>query len=395
MITLQPIAQASAGEVKKVVSDAWTKKFSDCNAKSQGYDPTWKIDPSDYYGERHLWGVQVSGLHPREKLTLEDQRGRLLAAARAGSQGVVQFRAFLSPHTYNGQLSLRRGSSQPMPVHSLRSEGPDSGSKLNPNERFALVDVRQTQLLLLSEIETNGPVLEALPIMLGTQTGLLIVQSSGVTVYDLAEPEQPMPVMHSALSGLSGAIAMGSRILAWGQKGIFALKMDTETRKMDLAQLYRAPVVGMARIGLKVCFLTCDRLEIWNGDHCCERTIEAPQARCLTASSTHLLIGSDNCITVYRILGQESLMRCGEHRIEGVSRIVTSELVTSDHQFILENCSKSELIDVTDPERILSLGEYHSLPEQGLLTRYRDLLIEVDGDPGFIRLYSVGKTAVV
>jgi hypothetical protein len=95
----------------------------------------------------------------------------------------------------------------------------------------------------------------------------------------------------------------------------------------------------------------------------------------LAATSTPLLVGSDSNVKIYQVLAEDGPKLIGEHCVEDLSRIVASKLIGQHGQFLLEGCSRSELIDVSNPERVMILASYYDVPELGLVTRHRDLLM--------------------
>jgi hypothetical protein len=194
---------------------------------------------------------------------------------------------------------------------------------------------------------------------------------------------------------VSGALSSGNRILAWGNEGILALDLDLELRRIRTEQLYAAPTLAVTSVGPQVFALCRDAVEVWNRDGRREELFKAPQARILVASPTHLLVGWDNAVNIYQASGGKRPKLVGEHTIKGLSRIVASELIGRTWHFILEGSSRSELIDVSDPDRVLTLSEYHDLPELGYAERHGDLLIETDRSAMSLRLYSIGATAFI
>jgi len=188
---------------------------------------------------------------------------------------------------------------------------------------------------------------------------------------------------------------MNGQILVWGNEGIFALEIDLELGEISTDKLSEAPTLGMTSVGQRVFILSNGEVDVWDKDRHRENLFKAPDARFLTATRTHLLVGSDSNVKIYKTSGLERPKLIGEHEIEGLSRIVASKLIGQDHHFILKGLSRSELIDVSNPKRVVILSEYHDLPELGYLERHRDLLIETDKSSMFLRLYSIGATAFV
>jgi hypothetical protein len=392
MVKLSVIQQADANSVKAIAMEAWARRVSECYAKSRSFNPTWKIDPGDYYNEKHFWDVVVAGLRSGEQVSLRNQQGRAVAAIRAGGEGTARLRALLSPNDYDGKLIFTR-SSAPVPLRRLRIEDEPSESDAPLSENYIRIDVKQTQFLLQSEIENGETVVAAASIMLGTRHALLVVQPSGVLAYDLSQPQYPRDAARLGLPRLSGALPLGNKILAWGDKGIYALEIDLEHGEISVAQLSTLPTLGAARVGQRLFVLSQDRVDLWEQNDRREELFKAPQARFLTATSTHLLVASDDNIKIYRIVGQERPVHLGEHRVEGLSSMAASRLIGREEQVVLERCSGSELIDLSNPKCVTVLADYSDLPELALLTRDRDLLIEADKNGRFLRIYSVGATA--
>jgi len=395
MMTLPAMEQADGADVKSLTLNAWAQRVSECKAKSKPYNPKWKIDPADFFHERHHWHVMVAGLRPGEQVSLKDKQRRVVSVIQADHRGTAQLRAFLLPDAYDGQLSFRR-TSVPAPVRLLQTINQDSDVDLNASENYIRIDVKQTQFLLQSEIETGEPFVASASITLGNRHVLLVVQPSSVTAYDISHPQQPMVVAHSALRGMSGALSTGSHILVWGNEGIVVLEINLELGEIRTDKLSEAPTVGMTSVGQQVFILSRDEVDVWDKDRHRKHLLKAPETRFLAATHTHLLIGSDSSVKIYQTLGHECPKLIGEHDIEGLSRIVASEMIGEDHHFILKGSSRSELIDVSNPEqRLVILSEYHDLPEMAYLERHRDLLIEADKSAMFLRIYSIGVTAFI
>jgi hypothetical protein len=393
VITLPAIQQGDAGAAKTIAMEAWARGVSECYAKSKGFSPTWIIDPSDYY-ERHFWDVSVAGLRPGEQAGLMDQRGRVVSTVRAGDGGRARLRTFLSPDDYDGRLSFKRSSSTP-PTRQLHIQDLDIEADMPITENYLRIDVRQTQFLMQSEIETSEQIVAAAFIIDGARHGLVLAQPSGVIAYDISQPTHPTAAAHIRLPGLSGALSTGYKILAWGNEGIFAVDIDLESGDTKIEHASKAPVMAMTRVGQRFFALSNDHVEVRGQNGHREKIFKVPQAAYLAATSTHLLVGSNSGVKLYRVCGKGCPVLVGEHRIEGLSCILTSKLRGKDCQFVLRGCSKSELIDVSDPERVTVLGDYSDLPEFGLLTRHRNLMVEADKSGMVLRLFSIGTTAFI
>lgn len=391
MLTLPAITRASADDMKSLTLNAWARRVSVCKAKSRRYDPRWIIDPADMYRERHHWDVMVAGLRPGERVSLRDRGERVVSAIRANRQGTAWLRALLSPEAYGGRLSVGRAAPEPR----FDRDGVDDASDVVLLDNYLAIDVKQTQLLLKSEIATDGPVLGVTPAMLGGRPGLLTVQPAGIAAYDLSRPEQPRLVLRSALNGMSGALARGEEILAWGERGVVSLQVAPEFGELDVAQASPRPAIAMASTGRQIFVITEGCLEIWDRGGRRDSVVAAPGARLLAATSSHLLVGTERGVTIYELGGREHLHPAGEYRHEGLARIVASELVGKDCEFLLEGPFRSELIDVSDPEHVAAIGEFQELPVLATFTLARDVLIERDQDMSVLRVYSVGATALM
>ncbi|MFP5264557.1 MAG: hypothetical protein ACLGJB_21940 [Blastocatellia bacterium] len=392
MIKLPAIQQADAGAVKSMAIAAWARRVSECYAKSRSFNPTWKVDPGDYYNERHFWDVIVAGLRSGEEVSLRDQQGRAVSAMRADGGGTARLRAFLSPDEYDGRLSFRR-SAAPPPRLQIQEPDPAAGAPLPEN--YIRIDVKQTQFLLQSEIGNGKPVVAAASIMLGARHALLVVQPSGVVAYDVSQPQQPRAAAYAALPCLSGALSTSNRILAWGGEGIFAFEINLEQGEISIDHLSKTPTLAMTRLGQRLFTLGQECVGVWDQKDHREELFKAPHAHCLAATSAHLLVGSNNRVEIYQVLPHYSATPVAEHRVDGLSRMVASNLIGREGQVILEGSSKSELLDVSDPGRVAVLSSYTDMQGLGSLSRHRGLLIEADENGMLLRVYSIGATAFI
>ncbi|WP_139492160.1 hypothetical protein [Brevibacillus dissolubilis] len=402
MITLPPIEQANQGQMKSAATAAWAQRVSNCYAKSQRYNPKWIIDPNPLFRIRHLWEIIATRLEPGEKVILRTNRDLIVSSAVADRQGRAFLRTMLSPQAYDNRLQFVRdsGSSGPSgPIvrhHDLNS---DTDSKDHPpkGDDFALIDAKQTQFLLRSDLRTGKPILGYAPFMLEDHPGLVLLDSSGVIAFDLSQPQQPTVLAQMALSCFSGRFSgitsMGNQIFVWGEAGILYLELDPEAGAFSVEQLFQEPVTSMASNGLQLFFLHQDYLEIWNRNRQHVMTVAAPQAFTLAATTRHLLIGTPNQIKVYDLGEADCLKAVGELRVDGLSRILAPTVLTGDDHFLVEGAARRGVIDATNPKSVLPVDNACDTEESYDILRYHDLLIHAAVDGMSLHVYSIGEKA--
>lgn len=392
MITLPPLEKVSYETLRAITLNAWAKAVSICYAKSHQFkDPRWIIDPPDLMRERHFWAVVISGLQAGEQVSLENTAEQVMATAHADLQGRA-FMQTLLPSFYSGQLLLRRSALDVHPV--LESFNQSLSNEFNPEEfvvpeDYVAIDAKHIQLLQQSEIVLDEPPQMLVPLGLTNCSGLLIVQRSGIAVYDLAMLKQPHLITRIELSELSGVLPTGREMLAWGQHGIYAITIDRDNSAVDL--LLEKPVLAVANQKDR-CFVLYDgRLEVWNPERVIEQVFEIEGAQRLATTESYLLVGNDHGIQIFFMATGMPLEVVGEYFFEGLTGIIYSNWIGRGEQVILQG-DHAELIDLSNPYQVVVVEKYDDVPEMYSLVVYRDCLIAQDSTDPVVKLYSISAS---
>ena len=355
MVTLPPITKATEEKIRTAALGAWAGAVSSCCAKSKLIaNPRWIIDPPDVYRERHDWNVIVNGLRPGERVRLEDSLERVVASVRADHHGRALLQTFLLPQSYNGQLHVKRSAPMaPAPIHAvdenLNFEDIRPEEFIVPEDYIA-IDVKQIQLLQRSEIQTAEPFQALTPVVAEDRSALLVAQRSGLTLYDLSTPDQPRLMAQVKLPGMVGALATSRELLTCGRGGVYALTVDLEGAIVE--HLSERNVSAMATLGTQIFVLHDGGLEVWDQNHQTVEVFEVPGAHLLAATDSQLLVGSKSGVTIFAASERGNIRPLGEYRFEGLTCILTSELVGGDEQVLLQGDTRAELLDLSNPDRI-------------------------------------------
>ncbi|MFI7246543.1 hypothetical protein [Streptomyces qinglanensis] len=382
LVTLPPIDKAPDDEIASLATAGWAKRVNDCYLRYQKKNPKWIIDPPDRYSERHHWAMRVTQLKAGEEVRLQDRVGRTVAAAHADGQGEARLGVLLEPQAYDGQLALRRGRDI------------EAGAV---QQVHTPTDIKQTQLLLRSELLCpDGPV-EVTSLAVGDRPAIAVLTLSGVDLYGLGQVHRPDLLSSTPLAGLAGILGTQDQIVAWGTEGLSALHLDGEAGQAEeirVEQLSDGPVDGVAEFGSEVFVLQQGQVNVRVDDRI-EPVLDVPGAHLLAATARHLLLGSADAVTLYERPSDYRwpLRAAAERSFEHLSAIRTSDVLADDSsQFLLENSSRSELIDASQPQSPVVVGTYEQVPELATFSSHRDIVAERDPTANAVRLYTVGAT---
>jgi hypothetical protein len=390
MITIPAITRVTKQEAKNAALGAWARRVSICKAKSQSYNPQWIIDPPDFYEERHRWEVVVSGLQPHEEVflrTVETAKSHTIASVRANRNGMAVLRANLLPESYGGKLNFRRS------IQSANDTGRSAtGGDMKELEtrQVPVIDVKQTELLLISQIPIDESFVSVAPLIIDDRPALLTLTTDAVAIIDLSHATHPSILVQKSINGISGTVAAGEAILAWAEQGVLRLTVDLEAGDVRFESLSTDRVDAMVNSGSRILILSQGRLEVWNHRRSQESSIEVQDGYSLAASSSHALVCTPYGVKVFEIQG-ERLRAANEHPSKDVQRVLWLEEVCDDHQFLLESSQGIELVDVSDPERLVVLGHFPNTSQISTFITGRNLLIEVDKVSSRINVFRTGK----
>jgi hypothetical protein len=394
ILTLPPITQANPDQVKSAALNAWAGRVSECYAKWVQYNPKWAIDPPDDIAVLHSWEVQAAALRAGEAVQLVGRGGSAVAGSIADRSGTARISVLLAPEAYDGQLGvLYQSPSAPAAAAAALAPG------TLPPGPFVRIDVKQTQWLQRAVVETGEPLLGLAPLLVGGRAALLAVGPSGVTLYDLSGSGDPRIVARRALRGLAGAAtAADSRVLGWGARGVIGLTPDPAAGDIQAARLAQGPAHGLAVVSNRPFVLRPDGLQEIDANRGCHGgVLKLHDAHLLAATPTLLLVGTDHGLELYSVPADAGAApeRVGRHDFKGLRRIVCPSPAALDRQWILEGDTSAELVDISDPAHVQSIGRLAAAGAASDYLSIRRLLLAVGPKATSFQLYCPGAVALI
>lgn len=105
-----------------------------------------------------------------------------------------------------------------------------------------------------------------------------------------------------------------------------------------------------------------------------------------------MVVGTPRGIQVLEVR-EDGLRSAGEHRFENLRRVLWSEGVGADHEFVLEGSDGTALADVSDPNEVAVLGHYPEGLEHASLAKPGSTILVIDRASSRLRVFKLGRTA--
>jgi hypothetical protein len=122
----------------------------------------------------------------------------------------------------------------------------------------------------------------------------------------------------------------------------------------------------------------------------CHETVEFKGVKLLAANSGYLVAANDRELSVYALDDQGIPRPVGKQSLDAIARIVPLSLSGRDRHFLVEWAKGFALLDLANPDRIDTLGEFPTAPDLAGATRIGRFLIMPDVDGTSLKVLMTG-----
>jgi hypothetical protein len=120
---------------------------------------------------------------------------------------------------------------------------------------------------------------------------------------------------------------------------------------------------------------------------------EAAEARHLAATARHVVVGSDDGVTIYQRLDDGTLRQVGEHAVARLTRLAVTGLAGGTDQFLIVAATGAQIVALADGGAPILVSEAPEPPALARFRRWRDLVFEAEAGEGFVRIHKAAATA--
>lgn len=399
LVSIQPPPQLTQQDIDRM-SAQLNAQIGNCqklvNNWFEGgiFNPQWLIDPGP--GDRivdHYYEVAVDGLGNGELANLVDAGNQVLVSGVAVANQSLRMSTVLAP-TIGNEIGLLRVS-QTQDVAGAIGHLVHSVASATKHDKTARgIGVTERLIVRTATITLPAPAHRIAAAYLGGVPCVLSISGDRLTAFDLSNPALPSSLMSLSVPGLSGVIAHGGGLAAFGEAGFFLVDMQG-ARPATCGCMGETAVLGAAP-GTGVLYAITDSgLEVFSPRFTQLQTISLEGSGPLARAGDKLVAASAKGLEVFSIVNPKHPDRKEGFELSGIVDLVKPFGDVGQALLAVAEPGPSKLFDFSRGDDPKPVADYPQPPWYVGTARIGNLLLKLDKGGAAIQVSFFAKSRLL